>query len=75
MEVLLRGHGGDGGCNVNAIQTDTNVLYIQGLIPQLIETHLLSQAPTSQSPPPMSQPLPVHILTLGNVPTYCSPVA
>ena len=37
-------------------------------MPQLTETHLLSQAPTSQSPK-MSQHIPVHIITLGNVPT------
>ena len=38
-------------CSVNAIQRDTNVLYIQGLMPQLTETHILSQAPTSLSAP------------------------
>ena len=54
-------------CSENAIQTDTNVLYIQGLMPQLTETHLLPQALTSQSPK-MSQKIPVHIITLGNVP-------
>ncbi len=55
-------------CSENAIQTDTNVLYIQGLMSQLTETHLLSQAPTIQSPK-MSQQITVHIITLGNVPT------
>ena len=55
-------------CGENPIQTDTNGLNIQGLMPQLTETHLLSQVPTSQSPK-MSQQIPVHIITLGNVPT------